>query len=73
MIGPNPIAMTSYKIEGIDESDEIAWLEVIDAFDGTADVDLKAYFPEYDRVEEYRVLEWVSDWPEWMPEGGFGL
>ncbi len=34
MVGPNTIAMTRCKIEGIDESDGIVRLEDIDAFDG---------------------------------------
>lgn len=35
MIGPNPIAMTRYKIKGIDESVGIVRLGDVDASDGT--------------------------------------
>lgn len=70
---PNPISMTTCKIEGVDVSEGSVRVCNIDAFDGTEVVDLKAYFPVCDRVQEYRVPEWVSDWPEWMPEEGLGL
>jgi hypothetical protein len=26
-----------------------------------------------DRVQQAYVPEWLSDWPEWMPDGGIGL
>ena len=26
-----------------------------------------------DRVKEIQVPQWVSDWPEWMPEEGIGF
>ncbi len=45
----------------------------IDAYDGTPLVDLKAYFPVCDRVQEARIPEWLAGWPEWMPEEGLGL
>lgn len=70
---PNPIAMTTCKLEAVDEKNGIVRITDIDAYDGTGVVDLKAYFPVCDRVEEFRVPEWVSDWPEWMPEEGLGL
>lgn len=70
---PNPIAMTTCKILGVDEVQGIVRVGDIDAFDETAIVDLKAYFPVCDRVEAFSVPEWVSDWPEWMPEEGLGL
>ena len=45
----------------------------IDAYDGTPIVDLKACFPVCERVKEAYIPEWLSDWPEWMPEEGIGL
>jgi tRNA-Thr(GGU) m(6)t(6)A37 methyltransferase TsaA len=70
---PNPIAMTTCKLLGIDE--EQGWLQVgdIDAVDGTRVVDLKAYFGVCDRVREARIPGWLEGWPEWMPENGIGL
>jgi tRNA-Thr(GGU) m(6)t(6)A37 methyltransferase TsaA len=70
---PNPIAMTTCKLLGVDEERGVVQVADIDAYDGTAVIDLKAYFPVCDRVKEARIPEWLSDWPEWMPEEGLGL
>jgi tRNA-Thr(GGU) m(6)t(6)A37 methyltransferase TsaA len=70
---PNPIAMTTCKLLGVDEEQGIIHIANIDAYAGTAIVDLKAYFPVCDRVKEARIPEWLSDWPEWMPDEGLGL
>ncbi len=70
---PNPIAMTTCKILGVDQVKGIIKVADIDAYDGTPIVDLKAYFPVCDRVEEAKIPEWLSDWPEWVPEEGIGL
>jgi tRNA-Thr(GGU) m(6)t(6)A37 methyltransferase TsaA len=70
---PNPIAMTTCKMLKVDEKNGIIQVADIDAFDGTPIVDLKAYFPVCDRVKEAQIPEWLSDWPEWMPEEGIGL
>ena len=70
---PNPIGMTVCKISAVDEEQGIVEIGEIDAYDGTPVVDLKAYFPVCDRVREAWIPEWLSDWPEWMPEEGLGL
>jgi tRNA-Thr(GGU) m(6)t(6)A37 methyltransferase TsaA len=70
---PNPIAMTTCKLLGMDEGQGVLQVADIDAVDGTRIVDLKAYFPVCDRVREAYIPEWLSDWPEWMPEDGIGL
>ena len=70
---PNPIAMTTCKILEIDEGNGIVRVTNIDAYDGTRVVDLKAYFPVCDRVKEANIPEWLSGWPDWMPEEGLGL
>lgn len=70
---PNPIAMTTCKLLGMDEGQGVLQVADIDAVDGTRIVDLKAYFPVCDRVKEAYIPEWLSDWPEWMPEDGIGL
>jgi tRNA-Thr(GGU) m(6)t(6)A37 methyltransferase TsaA len=70
---PNPVAMTTCKILKVDEDYGIVTVADIDAYDGTPIVDLKAYFPVCDRVREARIPEWLSEWPEWMPEQGIGL
>ena len=70
---PNPIAMTTCEIVAVDEESGIVRIANIDAYDGTAIVDLKAYFPVCDRVKEAVIPEWLSDWPDWLPEEGLGL
>ena len=70
---PNPIAMTTCKVLKVDEENGTVRIANIDAYDGTPVVDLKAYFPVCDRVKEATIPEWLSDWPEWMPEEGIGL
>jgi tRNA-Thr(GGU) m(6)t(6)A37 methyltransferase TsaA len=70
---PNPIAMTTCKLLASDEETGVVSVSGIDAFDGTRVVDLKAYFPICDRVRDVHIPEWLSDWPEWMPEEGMDL
>lgn len=70
---PNPIAMTTCKLLGVDEEAGRLWVGDVDAVDGTRIVDLKAYFPVCDRVQEATLPTWLADWPEWMPENGIGL
>ena len=70
---PNPIALTTTKILDIDEKNGVIRIGDIDAFDGTPVIDLKAYFPVCDRVQNATIPEWLSDWPEWMPDAGLGL
>jgi tRNA-Thr(GGU) m(6)t(6)A37 methyltransferase TsaA len=70
---PNPIALTTCKLLGSDEETGVVRVANIDAHDGTPIVDLKAYFPVCDRVQEAHIPAWLSDWPEWMPEEGLDL
>ena len=70
---PNPITMTTCKLLAVDEAGGQVRVADIDAFDGTPIVDLKAYFPVCDRVQQASIPDWLSDWPEWMPEEGIGL
>ncbi len=70
---PNPIAVTVCKIMGIDQSEGRLVVGDIDAFDGTPVLDLKPYYPVCDRVEQATIPTWLSDWPTWWPEEGFGL
>ena len=67
---PNPIAVTTCKLLYVDEESGIVQVADIDALDGTPLLDLKAYFPVCDRVREAHIPEWLSGWPEWMPEDG---
>ena len=65
--------MTTCKLLQVNEGAGLLEVADIDAVDGTSVVDLKAYFPVCDRVKDSYIPEWLSDWPEWMPENGVGL
>lgn len=67
---PNPIGITTMPILNIDEANGIITLPWIDAFDGTPVLDLKPYIPSSDRVRDFRVADWMKEWPEWMEEAG---
>jgi tRNA-Thr(GGU) m(6)t(6)A37 methyltransferase TsaA len=70
---PNPIAVTTCKVLGVDEGTGKVQIADIDAYDGTPVVDLKAYFPVCDRVKDATIPKWLTGWPEWMPDEGLGL
>jgi len=70
---PNPIAMTVCEVLSVDLDAGIVRLRDIDALGGTPVLDLKPYYPVCDRVKDARTPPWLSDWPEWFPEEGFGL
>lgn len=68
---PNPVALTTCRILGVDEGKGVVRVAWIDAVDGTPLVDLKPYFPVCDRVSEAHVPGWLPDWlrSEWMHNG----
>ncbi|MBN1657674.1 MAG: tRNA (N6-threonylcarbamoyladenosine(37)-N6)-methyltransferase TrmO [Anaerolineae bacterium] len=70
---PNPIALTTCRLLGLDEERGTVRIADIDAHDGTPVVDLKAYFPVCDRVRQAYIPEWLDGWPEWMPDDGLSL
>ncbi len=55
---PNPIGITAVKILNVHNN----YLEVqgLDAIDGTPVLDIKPYYPHYDRIEKCKVPEWVN-------------
>ena len=72
-VRPNPIALTTAEIVGVDHGAGVVEIVNIEAFDGTPVLDLKPYIPSCDRVKDVRVAEWAADWPQWLPEEGQGL
>jgi len=72
-VRPNPIGLTTAKLLQVDQERGTIEIGNIDAFDGTPVIDLKAYFPVCDRVQEVSVPAWCADWPEWLPAEGLGL
>lgn len=65
---PNPICITTMMILDVDEKNGKVVLPWIDAHDGTPIVDIKPYIPISDRIRDFSVADWASDWPEWMEE-----
>jgi tRNA-Thr(GGU) m(6)t(6)A37 methyltransferase TsaA len=55
---PNPIGITTVRIVAVKEE----YLEVqgLDAIHGTPVLDIKPYYPHYDRVYSPRIPEWVD-------------
>lgn len=54
---PNQIGMTSVKIVSVD--DDILTVSGLDAIDGTPVLDIKPYYPVYDR-RDASVPKWVD-------------
>ena len=67
---PNPISVTLMAVLSVDVENGIIMLPWIDAFDGTPILDLKPYIPISDRIRDFKVAEWLADWPEWMEDAG---
>jgi len=67
---PNPIALTTSEIIGIDVDDGLIQIAFIDAKDGSPVLDIKPYTPSLDRVEKPRVPNWCSNWPKSIEESG---
>jgi tRNA-Thr(GGU) m(6)t(6)A37 methyltransferase TsaA len=55
---PNPLGITAVSIVGVESS--VLVVRGLDAIDGTPVVDVKPYYPAYDRVENAVVPEWVD-------------
>ena len=55
---PNPIGVTAVEI--MDVGRDFLEVQGLDAIDGTPVIDIKPYYPHFDRVEDPRVPEWVD-------------
>lgn len=54
---PNPIGITAVSVVSVSTNSVV--VRGLDAIDGTPVLDLKPYYPVYDRVEQAVVPEWV--------------
>lgn len=61
---PNPIALTTVEVIGIDHQKGIIQIAYTDANDNTPVLDIKPYTPSADRVETPSVPEWCMQWPK---------
>lgn len=66
---PNPIAVTTCALVGVELEAGLLRLGWIDAFDGTPVLDIKPYTPSSDRVEAPAVPAWCAHWPGSLEEG----
>lgn len=55
---PNGIGVTAVRVLGVEGN--IVRVRGLDAIDGTPVVDIKPYFPAYDRVDDAQTPEWVD-------------
>jgi len=55
---PNPIGITAVKLLGV--KGNVLTVKALDAIDGTPILDIKPYFPKYDRIDKSTIPEWVD-------------
>jgi len=55
---PNPVGITSVRLLGVEGN--ILRVQGLDAIDETPVIDIKPYFPQYDRMENAFTPEWVD-------------
>jgi tRNA-Thr(GGU) m(6)t(6)A37 methyltransferase TsaA len=55
---PNPIGITAVELVKVEGN--VLTVRGLDAIDGTPVLDIKPYFPVFDRVDAARVPEWVN-------------
>ncbi|AFQ43951.1 SAM-dependent methyltransferase [Desulfosporosinus meridiei] len=67
-IRPNPLALTTAQVIGIDYAKGILQIAYIDANNGTPVLDIKPYTPSLDRAEIPSVPQWCSHWPKSLEE-----
>ncbi len=55
---PNPIGVTAVRINRV--GNDYLEIQGLDAINGTSVLDIKPYYPQYDKVEKATVPEWVN-------------
>jgi len=55
---PNPIGLTAVQLVARDKN--ILAVKGLDAIDGTPILDIKPYFPNFDRIDQPEAPEWVE-------------
>ncbi len=55
---PNPVGITAVKLLGVEGN--VLKVQGLDAIDGTPVIDIKPYYPAFDRVEAPRTPDWVD-------------
>jgi len=65
---PNPIALTTVPVLNIDYDKGVIYACFIDAEDETPIIDIKPYLPAMDKINNVKVPEWCSHWPNYAEE-----
>ncbi len=55
---PNPIGITAVEIVKV--KGDVLEVKGLDAINGTPVIDVKPYYPQYDKVDDSKVPEWVN-------------
>jgi|SRR3989344_5905361 len=55
---PNPVGITS--VELLERKENTIKVKGLDILDGTAIIDIKPYWPQYDKVENPKIPSWVN-------------
>lgn len=61
---PNPIMISTIKVDEIDKEKGVIYTPFIDAEPETPILDIKPYFP-MERVKNCHVPKWFEHWPKW--------
>lgn len=69
-IRPNPVCETIVRVASVDPEEGIIRTYYVDAFPGTAVIDIKPYLPCTDASREVGVPAWCRHWPSSMEESG---
>lgn len=66
-VRPNPILISTIKIDEIDYKKGIIYTPSIDAEDKTPVLDIKPYYL-MKRVKDCKVPDWCQHWPQWYED-----
>jgi tRNA-Thr(GGU) m(6)t(6)A37 methyltransferase TsaA len=64
---PNPIMISTVKVEDIDKQNGIIKISFIDALPNTPILDIKPYFP-MERIKNCCVPKYFNHWPKWAED-----
>lgn len=67
---PNPLCVTACPIEKVDFEAGILYVANIDAYEDTPVMDIKGYYPVFDRVDNAVIPDWGFPMPDAVPESG---
>ena len=56
---PNPVGITAVRL--LEKNGTILKVQGLDAIDGTPVLDIKPYFPQFDRIDNPGTPDWVDD------------